>query len=332
MFGDATTRATGRLRADAALACSRVMSKPQSGIVPEPGPAALFLVLRIPERARDARAAARAAAAVPALTAKVAALDRRAKLASVVSLGSELWDAVSPARRPAGLRPFTPLSAGGRSAPATGGDQLLHVVSRGPDLNFELAQRFRSALGGAAVVDDEIHGFRYLDSRDLTGFIDGTENPKGRERAQVALVGREDAAFAGGSYVFTQRYVHDLARWAKLSQKEQEAIVGRRKRDSKELSDRAKPPTAHIARTVIEEDGRELEIVRHSFPYGTTSESGLFFIAYTRDLAIPQRMLARMLGTAGDGLHDRLMEFSRAVRGAHFFAPSLRTLRLLASA
>jgi putative iron-dependent peroxidase len=308
------------------------MSKPQSGILPEPGPAALFLVLRVPERARDARAAARAAAGVPALTAKVAALDPRAKLVSVVGFGPELWDAVSPARRPAGLRPFAPLSAGGRSAPATGGDLLLHVVARGADTAFELARRFRAALGTAAVVADEVHGFRYLDSRDLTGFIDGTENPKGRERAEVALIGREDAAFAGGSYVFAQRYVHDLARWSALAPKEQEAIVGRRKRDSKELSDRAKPETAHIARTVIEQDGRELEIVRHSFPYGTTSEAGLFFIAYTRDLAIPQRMLARMLGASGDGLHDRLMEFSRAVSGAHFFAPSLRTLRGLAAA
>jgi len=106
--------------------------------------------------------------------------------------------------------------------------------------------------------------------------------------------------------------VHALDAWAQLSVAEQEKVIGRRKRDSQELSDRAKPPTAHISRTVIEVDGEELEIVRHSFPYGTTSESGLFFLAYTRDLAIPEQMLARMIGTSGDGLHDRLMEFSRA--------------------
>jgi putative iron-dependent peroxidase len=81
---------------------------------------------------------------------------------------------------------------------------------------------------------------------------------------------------------------------------------------------------------VIEEDGEELEILRHSFPYGTTSERGLFFIAYTRDLAIPRKMLTRMLGASGDGLHDRLMEFTRAVSGAHFFAPSRRTIEALA--
>ncbi len=104
-----------------------------------------------------------------------------------------------------------------------------------------------------------------------------------------------------------------------------------KRRDSQELSDRAKPPTAHISRAVIEEDGEELEIVRHSFPYETTSESGLFFIAYAKDLSIPHKMLSRMMGTSGDSFHDRLMDFSRAVSGANFFAPSLKVLRSLGS-
>ncbi|OFV90681.1 MAG: hypothetical protein A3J75_07275 [Acidobacteria bacterium RBG_16_68_9] len=143
------------------------------------------------------------------------------------------------------------------------------------------------------------------------------------------MIGNEDAAFAGGSYVFTQRYVHDLKTWAQVPVKEQERVIGRRKRDSRELPAKVKPPTAHISRVVIEEDGEELEIVRHSFPYGTVSEAGLFFIAYTRNLDIPEKMLRRMMGTVGDGLHDHLMDFSRAVSGATFFAPSLRVLRTL---
>src|SRR2546425_218685 len=196
-----------------------------------------------------------------------------------------------------------------------------------PDLNFETARRLMSRLAGAVEVMEEVHGFRYLDTRDLTGFIDGTENPKGKARAEVALIGKEDATFAGGSYVFTQCYVHDLTKWVALPLDEQEKVVGRRKQDSKELSDRAKPATAHIARTVIEENGEELKIVRHSFPYGTVSEAGLFFIAYTRTPDIPDKKLARMMGTAGDGLSDHLMDFSRAVSGAHFFAPALTGLR-----
>jgi putative iron-dependent peroxidase len=301
--------------------------EPQPGILPEPRPHARFVLLQ----AHDALTAARAAAGIPALCAKVAALDPAARLSCTVALGSELWDRISPGRRPRGLRPFPALDDGALRAPSTGGDLLLHILSKRVDLNFELASRVRARLSEAVSVTDDIAGFRYLDGRDLTGFIDGTENPKGRERAGVALIGAEDPEFAGGSYVFTQRYVHDLGKWAGLSLTEQESAVGRRKRDSKELPDRLKPATAHISRVVIEEDGEELEILRHSFPYGDLKEAGLFFIAYTRNLDIPQRMLRRMLGLEGDGLHDRVLDFTRAVSGAHFFAPSLRRLRSLAA-
>ena len=305
------------------------MPDPQSGILPEPGAHVLFLVLRARDPSGDRSALARAAARVPTLTAQIARLDARAKLVSVLAFGPELWDTLSPDRRPAALHPFPERIYGGRSAPSTGGDLLLHLISRRQDLCFELALRFRRELGDRVEVQDEVHGFRYLDSRDLTGFIDGTENPKGQARAGVALIGDEDPAFAGGSYVFTQRYVHDLAKWRGVPTREQEKVIGRRKRDSRELSARAKPPTAHISRVVIEEDGEELEILRHSFPYGTTSEHGLFFIAYSRDPSRPERMLERMMGSSGDGLHDRLLEFTRAVSGANFFAPSLPVLRRL---
>jgi putative iron-dependent peroxidase len=305
------------------------MAEAQTGILPEPSAHARFLVVRVSNPGGNASSVARAIARMPGLGAKVAALDRRARLVSTVSIGPELWDAISPGRRPRGLRPFAAIEAGRHRAPSTGGDLLLHIVSQRADLNFELAQRALGELGDTVAVMDDVTGFRYLDGRDLTGFIDGSENPKGKQRAVVALIGAEDRDFAGGSFVFTQRYVHDLTTWALVPLREQEGAVGRRKRDSKELSDRVKPPTAHIRRVVIEENGQELEIVRHSFPYGTVVEAGLFFIAYTKSLDIPERMLRRMLGVAGDGLHDHLMDFTRAVTGAHFFAPSLRTLRAL---
>jgi putative iron-dependent peroxidase len=249
----------------------------------------------------------------------------------VVGFGSEFWDRVLPTERPHGLRPFAPLRVDDRAAPNTGGDLFFHILSQRRDLCFQLGLELRDQLGGDVATLDEVEGFRYLDSRDLTGFIDGTENPKGRRRARVALIGDEDPKFRGGSFVFTQRYVHDLERWNRLPRRDQEKAVGRTKRDSVELGDRAKPPTAHIRRVVIEEDGRELEIVRHSLPYGTPSECGLFFIAYNRNLDTLEKMLARMLGATGDGHHDRLLDFTRAVSGATFFAPSLGRLRSLAA-
>lgn len=300
----------------------------QSAILPEPSECSLFLVLGVRSRRQNARPVARAASQVPAWTRALGG-HRADRLVSSIALGRQMWDAISPRKRPHGFDRFRSVAGDGRRAPATGGDLLLHVNARHPDLCFDLARRLRDELGRRARVLDEVMGFRYRDQRDLTGFIDGTENPKGRARAGVALIGREDPDFAGGSFVFTQRYVHDLSKWERLSVHAQERVIGRSKRASVELSDREKPRTAHISRVVIVDDGEELEIVRHSMPYGTTSEHGLFFIAYTKDLSIPTRMLSRMMGTAGDGRHDHLMRYTQAVSGAHFFAPSLATLRRL---
>ncbi len=304
---------------------------PQAGILPAPSEHALFIILRALEPSRNGPGLVKSVARVPSLTETVAAIDQRGKLLCTASVGPELWDVISPEKRPKGLRPFKAIGIDGRSAPNTGGDLLFHIISKRPDMNFELAMRIMNQLGDTVEVMEEVHGFRYLDSRDLTGFIDGTENPKGKARAAVALIGHEDPEFAGGSYVFTQRYVHNLKKWTTIALKEQEHAIGRRKRDSQELSDKVKPPTAHISRVVIEEGGEELQIVRHSFPYGTVSEAGLFFIAYTKDLAITEKMLSRMMGSARDGLHDHLMDFTRAVSGATFFAPSLKVLKSLAT-
>lgn len=308
------------------------MSEPQGGIVPEPRRSALFLLLRAEKRDAEARrAVVKAVARTPALAGKLAELDPRAKLTANVALGTDLWDLASPGGRPDGFRAFREFGVDSHRAPDTGGDLLLHASSERADLCFELALRFMEPLGGSVEVLDEIHGFRYLDERDLTGFIYGAENPKGRARARVALIGEDDRRFGGGSFVLVQRYVLDQAKWKALSRTEQEKVIGRRKADSVELSDRTKPVTAHISRVVIEEEGEELEIVRHSYPYGTVSEHGLLFIAYNRDLDTFEKMLARMTGVSGDELRDDVLNFSQAVSGATFFAPSLRTLRSLAA-
>ncbi len=304
------------------------MPRPQHVILPEPARHARFLIVRVdgPGVSR----ATRTALSFSDTAANVATLDVDAGLVAGVALGSAFWDVVSPSRRPAGLRPFVALESAGRSAPSTGGDLLFHITSDRADLNAELLIRTMRDLDSSARVMEDVQGFRYLDARDLTGFIDGTENPEGEERADAALIGDEDEAFAGGSYVFTQRYVHDLTKWNGVPVPEQEKTIGRRKADSEELADDVKPPTAHISRVVIEENGQELEILRHSFPYATATEAGLFFIAYTRDLEIPEKMLARMMGVSGDGVHDHLLDFTAPVSGATFFAPSLDVLAALA--
>ena len=157
--------------------------------------------------------------------------------------------------------------------------------------------------------------------RDLIGFVDGTENPQGDDdRTAVALVA--DGSFAGGSYINIQRYVHDLPKWNGLKVKDQEDIIARTKDDNVEYKTEDKPPFAHIKRVSIKEDGKSLEMLRHSMPYGTADEHGLYFVAYTGRPDTFPRMLEEMIVADGDGNYDHLMDFTRAVTGCTFFAPA----------
>ena len=296
------------------------MSTPQPGIVPEATAHASFLVLDAVRAKRVGEALTTAQSAAS----EVASLDPAAGLKLTVGLGAAFWDRLGRGARPRELRPLRSFGAGDKATTATAGDVFLHVASTRRDLNFELTRRLMDGLSGAVELQEEVAGFRYLDTRDLTGFIDGTENPQGDERAEVALIGEQDPDFAGGSYVLAMRFVHDLPAWNRLEVSEQEGAVGRTKPDSVELGD--KPATAHISRVVIEEDGEELEIVRHSYPYGTTSEHGLYFVAYTAELSRVEKMLVRMYGEDPDGLSDRLMDFTRPVSGGAFFVPSMELL------
>jgi putative iron-dependent peroxidase len=304
------------------------MPTPQPGVLAAGSPHAYFLTFTTGHGAGDSAWIRAIRDILP--TAKALAIrEKRAGLFCVLGIGSGLWNRLSPENRPAGLRPFRAIEANGRVAPATGGDLLVQITSGRHDLNLDLAMTLAQRLQHVATVSEEIHGFRYRDSRDMTGFIDGTENPKGKAKAVAALIGAEDRRFACGSYVAVQRYIHDLEGWRRLDDREQERIIGRTKRSSAELPKLRKSDTAHISRVVIERDGEELQILRQSYPWGTIREGGLYFVAYTKSLDIFDLMLARMMGAADDGKHDRLMEFSRAVTGATFFAPSLETIASL---
>jgi porphyrinogen peroxidase len=171
---------------------------------------------------------------------------------------------------------------------------------------------------------DEVHGFRYFDDRDLTGFVDGTENPVGQEAVDAAVVGDEDRAFAGGSYVLVQKYVHDLTNWDALSTEEQERIIGRTKLSDIELDDTVKPSYAHNALTVIEEDGAEIDIVRRNMPFGSVANggSGTYFIGYARSPRVLEQMLVNMFVGRPPGNYDRLLDFTHPVTGTNFFAPT----------
>ena len=298
------------------------MAEPQAGILPEANRQAVFLTLLVAPGEAAATTARRVIAGIPVLGDEISTLDPEARLSSVIGIGSAAWDRLFPAARPEGLAPFQPFADANRSAPATPADLLLHVRSERQDLCFEMARRVFERFGAAVALVEETHGFRYLDSRDLTGFVDGTENPQGEDRAIVALLDERAGDFAGGSFVNIQRYIHDLKAWNRLSTAEQEPIIGRTKADNIEFESEQKPPTAHIKRVSLKEDGVSLEMLRHSMPYGSASEYGLQFIAYTGRADTFGRMLEAMIVADAEGNYDHLMNFSSAVTGATFFAPS----------
>jgi putative iron-dependent peroxidase len=261
---------------------------------------------------------------VAALLRAVEFRDIEGQLSCVVGFGSDAWDRLFGPPRPAKLHPFREIRAGARHAVSTPGDLLFHIRAKRMDLCFELATQIMARLGGAVSPVDEVQGFRYFDDRDLIGFVDGTENPRGEAAIEAVLVGDEDAAFAGGSYVIVQKYLHDLNAWNALSTEAQERIIGRTKLADIELDDSIKPTSAHNALTTIVEGGKEIKILRDNMPFGRAAmgEFGTYFIGYSRSPSTIEQMLENMFIGRPPGNYDRLLDFSRAVTGKLFFVPT----------
>ena len=285
---------------------------------------AIFLVLTI-NPGPNSRAAVRSFCTdLPALFRAVEFRNLEAGLTCVMGIGSDAWDRLFGHPRPAELHPFREIRAGSRHAVSSPGDLLFHIRAKRVDLCFELATRIMESLGDAVCAVDEVHGFRYFDERDLLGFVDGTENPRGQEVTEAAIIGDEDPTFAGGSYVIVQKYLHDMAGWNALSTEAQERIIGRSKLSDIELDDSIKPTSAHSALTTITEGGRELKILRDNMPFGNVAagEFGTYFIGYCRTPRVTEQMIENMFVGRPPGNYDRLLDFSRAVTGTLFFAPS----------
>ena len=261
--------------------------------------------------------------------------DLSARLSCIVGVGRGLWDRLGLDGRPKELKPFAPIQGPVHTAPATPGDLLFHIRAERHDLCFEVERLLLNGLGSSATVVDEVSGFRYFDARDLLGFVDGTANPTGLDLPASALVGDEDAEFAGGSYVVVQKYLHDLGAWAKTPTPLQEEIIGRTKIDNIELDDDDAPRKSHKSlATIVDDQGEEHDILRDNMPFGRPGqgEFGTYFIGYSRYLWVIEKMLQRMFIGEPPGAYDRLLDFSTAHTGATFFAPARGALQALVQA
>lgn len=262
-----------------------------------------------------------------ALMAAVGALnaDRGATAGTNVVVGfrPDLWRTIAPQACPAELHGFDEpvVGADGFTMPATQHDLVVWVAGGSYSAVFDQARRVVEGLADVADLVEDVRGWAYDQNRDLTGFIDGTENPGLTKVAGYAVVG-EDSAGAGGSVLLLQRWPHDTAAWTALPVTEQERVMGRTKADSVELTD--KSPTSHVARTDQDDVGH---IFRRNMPYGTTTDHGTMFVGLCHEQGPLHLMLLRMAGV-GDEPRDDLTRYSSAETGAYYFLPAQEDLPL----
>src|ERR1700731_4595063 len=269
--------------------------------------AAIFLIVTLKPGSAHRRTVRSLCGDLATILRAVEFRDIEAGLSCVVGFGSDAWDRLFGAPRPVELHVFREIHADTRHAVSTPGDLLFHIRAKSMDLCFELATQIMARIGPGVWAEDEVHGFRYFDDRDLIGFVDGTENPRGQEAVEATIIGPEDPEFAGGSYVIVQKYLHDINGWNALPTEEQERIVGRTKLSDIELDDAVKPTSAHNALTTITENGEEFNNVPDNMPFGTVSRGdfGTYFIGYARSPGPIEQMLTNMFVGRPPGNYDR---------------------------
>jgi porphyrinogen peroxidase len=240
----------------------------------------------------------------------------------VVGFRPELWRRLRARGVPPGLTGFDRALRGaeGFVMPATQHDAVVWFAGHSLDVVFDEARALLASLDSLAHVAEETVGWPYRQDRDLTGFIDGTENPTLAEAADVALV-PEGRAGAGGSVLLLQKWRHEARRWEGLSTDAQERVIGRRKPDSAELD--PQPPDSHVHRTDQDAFGK---IFRRNFAYGGVTDHGTMFVGFCSERRPLERMLRSMAGVP-DGVRDALTRYTRPLTGAYYFVPSLPAVR-----
>jgi putative iron-dependent peroxidase len=295
------------------LAAERV-TIPQSGIFALGTASHAYLELDARERT-----------VAPALVSALASLrEPRTTMGGVnfvVGFRPELWREVMPDDAPAGVEGFNRELRGsdGYVMPATQHDAVLWLSGSAYDVIFDTARETMAALSTIASVVEETTSWPYRHDRDLTGFIDGTENPSLFDAPEVALIA-DGTAGAGGTILLLQKWTHDVSAWESLPVAGQEHVIGRSKDESVELD--VKPPDSHVARTDQDRFGK---IFRRNMPYGTVTDHGTMFVGFSADQGRLAKMLGSMAGQ-GDGVRDSLTRYARPLTGAYYFVPSTRSL------
>lgn len=244
----------------------------------------------------------------------------------VMGIGYNAWlDLHLPVPIPKELENFVPIVGEKHTAVCSKGDLHFHIRGNDNSACYDMAHAVSDVLEPVAISVEEIHSFRYWDGRSILGFVDGTENPQGQERALFGLVGDDDPVYKEGSYLFVQKYIHDLSAFEELSVEEQEKVFGRYKSNDIEMPDNIKPSNSHIALANV---GDEFKIIRDNMPFGniSTNEMGTYFIAYASTFSTVKKMLNNMFIGSPKGNYNKLLDFSTPKTGTLFFVPSFDML------
>ena len=243
----------------------------------------------------------------------------------VAGFRPELWADVAPDDAPTRVEGFNADITGvdGFVMPATQHDAVLWLSGSAYDVIFDVARKAIAELEGLASIVEETSSWPYLHDRDLTGFIDGTENPTLIDAPEIVLV-PEGSPGAGGTILLLQKWAHDASAWESLSVADQERAIGRKRLDSVELD--AKPSDSHVASTDQDRFGK---IFRRNMPYGTVTDHGTMFVGFASEQRRLAAMLESMAGLAG-GTRDALTRYTQPLTGAYYFVPSTESLRRVA--
>ncbi len=242
----------------------------------------------------------------------------------VIGFRPELWRALLPNEIPADVKGFnTPINGiEGFTMPATQHDAVVWLSGSAYDVLFDMARDIIRELDGLAKLAEETASWSYRHDRDLTGFIDGSENPSLLDAPSAALI-PEGTPGAAGSVLLIQKWVHKSADWEALPVEKQEKIMGRLKLDSTEIED--KPEDSHVARTDQDDFGK---VFRRNMPYGNVQDHGTMFVGFTCEQQRLSKMLDSMSGLV-NGTRDALTRFTAPLTGSYYFVPSVESLRRL---
>ncbi|RUO80044.1 peroxidase [Idiomarina tyrosinivorans] len=298
------------------------MQKAQTGVCAEPNLHGLTLLCNV--MTDDVDGLRRKLGRMPIILDELDERFSEAMLNGFVAIGSDYWDIVYPEQRPLYLQAFPELRDDDREAPRQPFDILLHIRSDRFDANFLAARALIEWFGHDIEIVEQIRTFRYLDGRDLLGFIDAPDNPRGLRKREVALVNAsEEPAFAAGSYLLLQKFRHDLRRWEHIGPQRQEQLMGREKVSGERLSEAEIESVTHASKTrLLDQNEQPIPLLRQNMPWGDLREQGLLAMYCSNQPKKVVEWLKRRYYADSQGDYDPLLDFTQAVTNASFFIPS----------